>query len=80
MVRVEESPTARSGGRLFCYHVSSQTNVNLRKGRGRESERERGSDGVDWSGGVCKGEERRRRRRRVLDSSAAAAAVAVPAP
>lgn len=45
VIGVEDSPTTRSGGRLFCYHVSSQTDVNLRKGeRERERERERGRE------------------------------------
>lgn len=55
MIGVEDSPTTRSGGRLFCYHVSSQTNVNLRKGeREREGEREgkKREGEMEWSGGV----------------------------
>lgn len=85
VIGVEDSPTTRSGGRLFCYHVSSQTDVNLRKGerererereRGRESGGERGGmkekwrDGVQWRG--LKGEERIRSVRAALRTPLAA--------
>lgn len=63
VIGVEDSPTTRSGGRLFCYHVSSQTDVNLRKGeREREGERageregeRRRSGEMECSGGVWRG-------------------------
>lgn len=54
----EQRLTTRRGGRLFCYHVPSRTDVNLREGRVREREREQGSDGEERRG--LKGEERGR--------------------
>lgn len=48
VIGAENSLTTRSGGRLFCYHVSCRTNVNLREGE-RESERERGVGRGWWS-------------------------------
>lgn len=41
VIRIEGSPTKGSGGSLYCYHVSSQTDVNLRK---RERKRERAGE------------------------------------
>ena len=69
---VEDGPTTRSGAEegFFCYHVSSQTDVNLRKEgeRERESERER----ERWSAaGSEGGGERKKRPRYAPDSSAA---------
>lgn len=58
MIGAEERLTTRRGRRLFCYHVSSRTDVNLREGRARERERERGRDGAERRG--LKGEERGR--------------------
>lgn len=58
VIGAEESLTTRRGGRLFCYHVSSRTDVNLREGRVREREREQGRDGVEQRG--LEGEERGR--------------------
>jgi len=75
---VQDSPTARSGARLFCYHVSSQTDVNLRKGERetegkRERERERERE-MEWSGAAGSeggGEKKKKRPRCAPDSSAA---------
>lgn len=54
VIGAEESLTTRRGGKLFSYHVSSRTDVNLREGRARE----RGRDGAERRG--LKGEERAR--------------------
>lgn len=59
VIGAENSLTTRSGGRLFCYHVSCRTNVNLREGereRVRERERWVGGGGVERWG--LKGEEK----------------------
>lgn len=58
VIGAEESLTTRRAGRLFCYHDSSRTDVNLREGRVREREREQGRDGAEQRG--LKGEERGR--------------------
>ena len=67
---VEDGPTTRSGAEegFFCYHVSSQTDVNLRK----EGERERARERERWSAaGSEGGGERKKRPRYAPDSSAA---------
>lgn len=70
VIGVEDSLTTRSGGRLFCDHVSSRTNVNLREEVGER-----------WSGAArTEGGGEKTRPRCAPDSSAAPAPLSLAPP